>query len=78
MTPKDKAIELVDKFKEANSYTHYARENAKDFALICVNELIKYSPIQSWKYTAFGSAENFNEIYSREHWQEVKQEIELL
>ena len=70
MTPKQKAIELFDKY----FFPHYVWENdgyqidekltyevRKRFALIAVNELIKsVSDVNSW------------------YWEEVKEEIEKL
>jgi len=66
MTPKEKAIELVDKLEEfaddmeCNVFTSSENrfKNAKQCALIAVNELIKET----------GS----------KHWYDVKQEIEKL
>ena len=63
MKAKDKARELVDKFKEYadDSSYGYDQESAKNCALICVDEMIKNA---AWK----------NESY----YKEVKQEIEKL
>jgi len=66
MTPKDKAIELVDKFigsmirLEDKDWL----ESAKQCALIAVDEIFEYA-----KYDY-----DFNESW----WQEVKTEIEKL
>ena len=76
MTPKEKAIELVDKFKIGDVVTEKLQVvniniYSKLFALIAVDEILKeyredYEEINKDIYT----------IYS--WWQEVKQEIELL
>ena len=78
MTPKEKAQELVDKF---NKYTivcatHYSngkikenKDDAKECALIAVEEILKTNPYE-W------DGEDLNS--NIEYWQEVKQEIEKL
>jgi hypothetical protein len=78
-TAKEKAQELVDKFRE---YSHtdfnYTRggyqvdtqiQNAKMCALIAVDELYRIAP---W------SLENDIQDDSKQYWYEVKQEIEKL
>ena len=74
MTPKEKAIELVNKFN------HFRDTKKKEYiiyqdptesircALIAVNELIEFT----YNYT------DYNEKSTKEYWQEVKQEIEKL
>lgn len=64
MTPKEKAIELVDKYK---FYLGNEQENikeAKDCALIAVDEILD----------AIVGTYDFDTL--NEYWQEVKQEIE--
>jgi hypothetical protein len=65
MTPKEKAEELVDKFfKDERLYWVLSYNQAKQCALIAVDEILKRNePIQGhfWDY-----------------WEEVKQEIEKL
>ena len=75
MTPKEKAIELVDKFKELYDYGSLS----KDSALIAVDEILNMNwclplvlTIQDEK-----DIENSIKILS-EYWKEVKQEIEKL
>lgn len=76
MTPKEKAIELVDKFRE---YSHtdfnYTRggyqvdtqiKNAKQCALIAVDLLISETFL------------DFTLTETKSFWQEVKTEIEIL
>ena len=71
MEPKEKAIELFGKYAmylRANlMYDEEANEDAKQCALIAVNEIIK----------AVESDWSFMEK-RQDYWQEVKQEIEKL
>jgi hypothetical protein len=73
MTPKEKAKELVNKFKddlfEQRHVTIYT-EDAILIALIAVNEVINYN-----NYTGILNSEYYSII---KYWQEVKQEIENL
>jgi hypothetical protein len=82
--PQEKAKELVEKFM---SYSYFSdgnnsmnrqyqqEDNAKQCALIAVNEILKNN---CGSYTDESNATN-NEIYCDEYyWQEVKEEIELL
>ena len=67
MTPKEKAAELIEKFK-INDYDWIAQGNLYcviQHALICVDEIIKALP------------EDYqNDIWS--YWQEVKYELNIL
>ena len=76
MTPKEKAIELFDKY----FFTHYVWENdgyqidekltyevRKRFALIAVNEIL-----------IIMNEEYFSESQKIKYWREVKKEIEKL
>lgn len=65
MTPKEKAIELVNQYDETLTYLE-SKSKAKECALIAVDEIIKVL----WHT-------HKNEIEFR-YWQEVKQEIEKL
>jgi hypothetical protein len=69
MESTDKALELVNKFAiylRANlMYDEDADEDAKQCALIAVDEIIK-------------ELKNFGLKYSVEWWEEVKKEIEKL
>ena len=71
MTPKEKAKELVDKFRiyivTWSGGTEISNQNVKQCALIAVEELI----IQQERY-------NNGSFYPSKYWQEVKQEIEKL
>ena len=65
MTPKEKALELVQKYFKAN-HQPYGFKDAKQCALIAVDEIldmVKHTPI---------------EFIETDYWQEVKQEIENL
>lgn len=66
MTPKEKAIELFDKYYELDFSTVWAskhRKLAKECSLIAVNEIIE-ATIDDWSHY--------------EYWQEVKTELEKL
>lgn len=72
MTPKEKAIELVDKFMEHtvewDNVTEYAFDSeyhAKQCALIAVDEIIKNDTI-------------FLYVHHLDFWKEVKHEINNL
>ena len=72
MTPKDKALELCQqygylglKWKQTN-YTTLALENAKQCALIAVDEILNLVCAMDGKY------------HWQEFYEEVKQEIEKL
>jgi hypothetical protein len=67
MTPKEKAIELYNKFMTMPFPTHTDR--AKQCALIAVDEILNEFP-QGFKG-------NFEER-RKQYWKEVKKEIELL
>ena len=73
MTPKEKAQELVDKFSanvEKETINGYSEEleleNAKDSALICIDEVLDTIPC----------LDECKNLYV--FWCEVKQEIEKL
>ena len=70
MTPKEKAEELVLKFKElpqeGTLMFYVAFEISKQCALIAVDELIEEAYFTDGYYDR------------QEYWEEVKQEIELL
>ena len=70
MTPKEKAVELIDKFSERKKFLdeyagwliHLDSSKAKGHALTAVDELIKATVLLSSTY----------------FWEEVKKEIEKL
>ena len=78
MTPKEKAKELVDRFREFADGTdiktdryspNIEKQNAKQCALMAVDEILNAI---DWDYYE-GSNQN-----EHNYWQEVKQEIENL
>jgi hypothetical protein len=69
MTPKEKAIELSDKFYFISSFFSDL-EDAKECALIAVDEILNLTKIASIRR---------DEVYMElEYWQEVKEQIEKL
>ena len=68
MTPKEKAIELVDKMERPLNDDYYLDFNnyAKECALIAVDEIIEVEK------------NIFKGIVHKSYWYEVKQEIEKL
>ena len=74
MTPKEKAKELLDKFLYINVHNTMNRNEAKQCALISVDELIEnHNKMKDFLFNEIGYL-----ITSPEYWQEVKQEIEIL
>jgi len=79
MTPKEKAKELVDKM-----YQHQWRKdtiefrNAKQCALIAVDELIKMESMFLSEIIKICDAAKFNYEINHSFWQDVKNEIEKL
>ena len=70
MTPKEKAIELVDKYNlNENLYYSITEYQAKECALIAVDEIIEDNRIS---YMILGVGIN------KYYWEEVKKEIEAL
>ena len=71
MTPKEKAEELFNKYciylRAGLLYDDEARQDAKQCALIAVDELIE----QQEKY-------NNGSFYPSNYWNEVKEEIEKI
>ena len=61
MTPKEKAIELVNKFLNEQNNSDEISE-AKQCALICVDEILEIKSV-------------YHSIELDDHWNEVKQEI---
>ena len=87
MTPKEKAQELVDKFRnEITSFLgdNMKKINAKKCALIAVDEILNSSPLEpnfaDWddcggEFRYWYDAQKTHAFY---FWKEVKQEIEKL
>ena len=65
-TPKDKAKELLNKFRDENlMFIKEILDSAKEDATICVNEIIKaceYNNVESW---------------NTDWWNKVKKEINI-
>jgi hypothetical protein len=66
LTAKEKAKELVDKFMLHNSYQSIVWYNAKQCALLAVDEIIKETKLHDKTIYQHGRTA---------YWQEVKQEI---
>jgi hypothetical protein len=78
MTAKDKAKELVDKMLNQQSYSEDLYD-AKQCALITVNEIIKSNPHIYIERISIGKDNIYNEYKNnRSYYQEVKTEIEKL
>ncbi len=78
MTPKEKAIELYNKFYNTSSHPHHVesrKNNAKQCALIAVDEMIE---IYVSACVAMGMPKEDAEKQQSKYLQEVKKEIELL
>jgi len=79
METKEKAIGLVDKM-----YQHQWRKdtiefrNAKQCALIAVDEIIKALEIEGQYYTPQSILDKIKWNETKKYWQEVKQEINNL
>jgi hypothetical protein len=73
MTPKTKAIKMFDKYMEiTNNYYQ-----AKECALIAVDELIKYHD-DLMDVVRYELPSNIVAVIPYKYWEEVKQEIEAL
>lgn len=75
MTPKEKAIELVDKFTQTNGNNFFAKE----CALIALDETLNMFIEIHNKFQDVGLLKfSVEEAATYKFWQEVKQEIEKL
>jgi hypothetical protein len=72
MTPKEKAIELFEKMAFSCRECDY-ESNAKQCALIAVDEIIKSTPQNPSKPLIL-----MPHFMAFQYWEEVKQEIEAL
>jgi hypothetical protein len=74
MTPKEKAQELVNKFREItiDDIDYY---QCKPCALIAVDEILNSNP---YKISLEGKFLTEHITYDINYWEEVKQEIEKL
>ncbi len=80
MTPKEKALELVQKYNLVVLDTALGGSNqrVKKCALIAVDEVIKVCPFISKKDCETIEQLRANDYEFISYWQEVKQEIEKL
>lgn len=72
MTPKEKADDLIKKYQAINfdePILNLTTSEAKECALIAVDEIIKACPIE-----LVGNAGKFK--YTEDYWKEVKAELE--
>jgi hypothetical protein len=74
MKPKEKANELVNKMLD---FTDWHDEDAKQCALIAVDELIKYHD-DLMDVVRYELPSNIVAIIPYKYWEDVKQEIEKL
>ena len=75
MTPKEKAIKLIDRFIQTNGNSFYA----KQCALIAVDEILKVAPIDKYEnLDSQFSVEYIGQHLFEEYWEEVKTEIQNL
>ena len=70
MTPKEKAEELLDKFKKINE-DYIDNYQSIPCALIAVDEIMKLESNNGYYFDG-------TNVTSISYWQEVKKEIELL
>ena len=80
MTPKEKAIELYNKFYNTSSHPHHIesrKDNAKQCALIAVDELIKYHD-ELMGVVRYELPSNIVAVIPYKYWEDVKKEIEKL
>ena len=77
MTPKEKAKELVERFRPyvRESCEESSREEKmKQCALICIDEIINNPALSNREYKGWDN----NPIQYKKFWQEVKQEIKKM
>jgi hypothetical protein len=77
MTPKEKAIDLIDKFKLKHKFftNSFIKTTAKQCALIAVDEMME---VYVSACVAMGMSKEDAEKKQSKYLQEVKKEIELL
>ena len=76
MTPKEKAEQLLNRFWFDTTLDEL--EQAKDCALIAVDEILETTKHELWAYSADGTESILDSIQYDDYWTEVKQEIEKL
>jgi NAD kinase len=79
MTPKEKAIELVEMYYETLTYLE-SKSKAKQCALIAVDELIEteYQSVNKLLNIIKDNKIRLVISFNSDYWQEVKQEINKL
>ena len=83
MTPKEKAIELVNKYYHkiehtiSNQYAKLTKSITKECALIAVDEILKLDNPNTYNYLTENKEHLIVELADN-YWQEVKKEIEAL
>lgn len=79
MTPKEKANEILDKYwLMDNIIPQLSKENAKQCALICVDEILELNIVWYDEKLVKDYPKNYKNDQTIEFWNEVKQEIEKL
>ena len=78
MTPKEKAEDLIEKYRDENH--HFEKDTiewAIHFSVICVDEIIKSYPTY---VKTFNSSKGLHVIHedNRKYWESVKLELSLL
>lgn len=83
MTPKEKAIELINIYYNriehtiSNEYSKQTKEITKECCLILVEQILKLENQNSYNYLT-ENKEQFIIQLADSYWKEVKQEIEAL
>ena len=77
MTPKEKALELFEKFNNPDKTNYPYIHNAQQCALIAVDELIKYHD-DLMDVVRYELPSNIVAVIPYKYWDDVKQEIEAL
>lgn len=79
MTPKEKAIELVDKYKLLDYSSNLSIEKSKQCALIAVEEMLEeYQSMSDLESKIVINDEVRFIVHQLQYWMLVKQQINLL
>jgi hypothetical protein len=83
MTPREKAIDLVESYKWFACWGRFEdeyenKQNSKKCALIAVNEILKHEEYMILKFKYQCLINGVNIITFATYWESVKQEIEKL
>lgn len=71
MTPKEKALELIDNLRMDNTAEGYRR--GIKCAIICVDEILDTGSLQD-----YNSGNLPNNSTHRKYWEDVREELEIL